>query len=97
MINFINFPEQLIIQRRAEVCEQLKVGRSTFHNRINVGLFPPSFSLGGRAAGYFAYETNAMIRAMAAGKSNDELKNLVNILIEYRKTPRINLQKVEVK
>lgn len=74
MINFINFSEQLIIQRRVEVCEQLKVGRSTFHNRINEGLFPPSFSLGGRAAGYFAYETNAMIRAMAAGKSNDELK-----------------------
>jgi len=97
MIKYIEFSKQLIIQRRIEVCKQMQLGRSTFYKRIQEGLFPPPFSLGERAVGFFAHETNAMIRAMAAGKSNDELKTLVKILLEYRKNPSLNLHELEVK
>jgi prophage regulatory protein len=87
MNKYINFSEQLLIQRRKEACVQMGIGRSTIYNFINEGVFPPPFSIGDRSVGFFAHETNAILRAMAAGKSKKEIKELVSCLIEYRQNP----------
>ncbi len=73
------------IQRKSEVIKQLSISKSTLHNWINEGLHPPAVPLGARAVGWLQHETDAIIAALAAEKSGDELKALVRSLVEQRK------------
>jgi prophage regulatory protein len=81
MIN--NF--QLTINRKSEVIKRLGISKSTFHLRINQNLLPPPISLGDRAVGYLQHEIDAVLAAMVAAKSNDEIKSLVLELVAQRK------------
>ena len=74
----------LRIQRKAEVIQQLGICLSTLRTRIIDGLYPPPISLGARAVGWLAHETEAVIAAIAAGQSEDEIRELVGQLIELR-------------
>jgi prophage regulatory protein len=59
--------------------------RSTVHRRIREGLFPSPVNLGIRAVGWPAAEVEAINRARIAGKSNDEVRALVQKLHAARK------------
>ena len=74
----------LRIQRKTEVIAQLGVCLSTLRTRIIDGLYPPPINLGARAVGWLAHETEAVIAAVAAGRSEGEIRELVQQLIELR-------------
>ena len=72
------------IERNLEVRARCGLSRSTLHRKIQEGSFPPPISLGGRAKGFLEHEVSAWISAMAAGKSDSEIKELVSSLIASR-------------
>lgn len=73
------------IIRQPKVLETLGISKSTLFNRINAGLFPPSINLGGRATGWLETEAQAVLSALAANQTRNELKCLVAELVEARK------------
>jgi len=75
----------LTIERRVDVLSRLKIGKTSLQDRINSDIFPPPIKLGGaRAVGWFQHETTAMLSAMAAGRTKDEIKALVTSIVEAR-------------
>ena len=76
---------QLKIVRKPEVLALLSLSETSLHRQVKSGTFPPSFSLGCRAVGWYEHELNAVIKARAAGKSEDEIKSLVTELVAARK------------
>ena len=77
-------PQSIKIIRKPEVLSITGLSRTTHQTRINDGLMPPPISLGERAVGFLEHEIQAVISAMAAGKSKDDLRALVNYLVEQR-------------
>jgi len=68
----------LKIQRQPEVLDQYGFKKSTLYSRIKEGLIPEPISLGGlRAVGWIKHETQAVLAAMCAGYSPDQIKQLV--------------------
>lgn len=80
----MNHQQPLRIMRRPEVLTQTGLSKSTLQLRINNGLFCPPVSLGNRAVGFISSEINAVLNALFAEKSNDEIRVLVLSLIEQR-------------
>ena len=74
------------IIRKPEVLDTLGISKSTLFNRIQAGLLPPSINLGGRACGWLETEIQAVLSALVSSRENTEIKQLVNKLIEARKT-----------
>jgi len=62
------------------------LSRSTIHRRIHEGLFPRPVSLGAKAVGWPAVEIDALNAARIAGKSDDEIRELVQRMHEARKS-----------
>ncbi|HCB16553.1 MAG TPA: transcriptional regulator [Alteromonas sp.] len=79
-----NEQQSLKIMRKPEVLSLLCVSETSLYRQINGKTFPPSFSLGCRAVGWYEHEINAVIKARAAGKTEAEIKALVNNLISAR-------------
>lgn len=73
------------IERKPEVLARTGFSRSTLHLRIKENLFVPPVSLGDRAVGWIEHEVNAVLSAMIAGSTKDELRALVSSLVEQRK------------
>lgn len=73
-----------IIIRKHEISAQAGISKSTLNNRIKDGLMPPPISLGARAVGVYQHEITAVIAAMGAGKSVDEIRELVISLTAKR-------------
>ena len=73
------------IERCGAVLKRLSISRSNLYNKISKGLWPQPVQLGARAVGWQHHETDTMIAAMAAGKSDEDLKQIVDSLIENRK------------
>ena len=59
--------------------------RSTIYDEIAKGLIPQPISLGGRAIGFPESEIDALIRARIAGKTDDDIRQLVTDLVAARK------------
>lgn len=59
--------------------------RSTIYARIKKGLFTPPVPLGPRAVGWPDYELVALNAARIAGKSDDQIRELVKTLTAARK------------
>ena len=77
--------DDIRIERKPEVLARTGLARSTLHHRIKNGLFVPPVSLGGdRAVGWPSHEVTAVITAMVAGRSPDDIRTLVSSLIEKR-------------
>lgn len=74
----------ICINRKPVVLHRIGISKSTFHERLNKGLIPPSISLGDRAVGWLEHEITLLISAMAAGHSEAELQNLVKGMLEKR-------------
>lgn len=72
------------IIRRPEVLQMTGWSKSTLYNRINEGLFVEPISLGVRSVGFSHDEVQQIINYMIAGKSQDELRQLVIDLVTNR-------------
>lgn len=59
--------------------------RSTLYHRISHGLWTKPVSLGARAVGWPASEISALNAARIAGKTDDEIRDLVKQLESDRK------------
>lgn len=70
--------------RLSDVLQMTGWGRSTHYNRINDGLFIKPVSLGARAAGYPLNEVEQILSYMIAGKTQDEIRQLVSHLENNR-------------
>lgn len=68
------------ILRRKQVQAETGYSRSTIYLRISQGLFVRPVSLGARAVGFPAAEVAALNAARISGKSDLEIKALVNKL-----------------
>jgi len=74
------------ILRLPAIKESTGLSRSTLYLRIEQGLLTKPVSLGGRAVGWPADEVAALNAARIAGKSNPEVRDLVEKLEAARKT-----------
>lgn len=72
--------EAATILRRAQVEAATGGSRSTIYLRISQGLFTKPVSLGARAVGWPAREVAAINAARIAGKSDDDIRRLVQRL-----------------
>ena len=72
------------IIRLPEVSRTTGLARSTIYLRIEQGLLPKPVSLGGKAVGWPASEISQINAARIAGKSNEEIKSLVDELENQR-------------
>jgi prophage regulatory protein len=72
------------ILRLRETLNRSGLSKTGHYNKVNKGEFVPPIALGERAKGYIEHEVNAVLTAMAASKSEDEIKALVTELVEQR-------------
>ena len=80
----------LRIFRLPQVILNTGLARSTVYLRIEQGLLPKPVSLGGKAVGWPASEISQINAARIAGKSNEEIKSLVDELENQRGKERRN-------
>lgn len=73
------------IQRISALKFESGLSRSTLYLRIAQGLWTKPISLGGRSVGWPASETIALNTARIAGKTDDEIRALVQKLEQARK------------
>lgn len=69
-----------------QVLEQTAKARSTHYNDIKAGLMTPTVSLGVNSVAWPEHEISAINAARIAGKSDDEIRQLVARLVADRKT-----------
>lgn len=73
------------ILRLPSVRAETGIARSTLYLRINQGLWPEPVQIGARSVGWPAREVAALNAARIAGKSDDEIRQLVRDLMAARK------------
>ena len=73
------------ILRLPAVKTQTGLSRSTIYLRIAAGVFTKPVNLGGRAVGWPADEVVALVAARIAGRSDHEIRELVEQLEAARK------------
>lgn len=69
-----------VIHRLPAVQQKTGLSRSTIYLRVSEGLWTKPVSLGGRAIGWPDDETDTLIAARIAGKTDDEIRELVKAL-----------------
>ena len=74
------------LAKMPEVSRMCAEPKSTLYWRISLGTFPPAIKLGPRAAAFDVAEVEAVIRARAAGASNELMREVVRELVANRKT-----------
>lgn len=74
----------LRILRKPEVLEREGFANSTLYARIKAGLHTRPIALGPNSSGWFAHEIDLQLAAAAAGKSEDEIRALVEELHAQR-------------
>jgi prophage regulatory protein len=72
------------IMRSPEVIQISGMPRSTRVLHISKGLWPRPVSIGGRAIGWLSTEVDAILAARVAGKSDEEIRQLVRNLEAQR-------------
>ncbi|MCC2607340.1 helix-turn-helix transcriptional regulator [Planctobacterium marinum] len=70
--------------RKNEVMAVLGISSTSLYRLINDSLIPPPFSLGCRAVGWYEHEINAVLKARAAGRNNDQIRELIGELLNAR-------------
>ena len=73
------------MQRLPAVQHKSGLSRSTIYLRVSQGLWTKPVSLGGRAIAWPDDETDTLIAARIAGKTDDEIRELVQSLHAARK------------
>jgi prophage regulatory protein len=80
-----------IILRLPEVKRQSGYPRSTLYLRIKQGLWPKPIKLGERSVGWPAHEISQLILARIAGKTTDEIRELVDRLEADRQVTTVGV------
>ena len=70
--------------RPAGAIEAYGKKRTAFYSDVAAGLLPPLVKLGPRASAIPEHELDAVLSARAAGKSPDEIRALVSVLVARR-------------
>jgi len=83
-LNSIPTCDKLKLIRKPKVLALTCMSKSTLHLRIIDLTFPPSISLGDRAVAFVEHEVLAVIAAQIQGKSKEELRVLIKVLIAHR-------------
>ena len=73
------------IFRFPQVLEKTGLARSTIYLRIEQGLFPKPFSIGGNSVGWLSDEITKINAARISGMSNGQIIDLVKKLEQERK------------
>lgn len=73
------------IKRREAACAQFGISNSGFYEWIARGLMTPGVKLSWRSVGWPASELEAIAAARIAGKSEAEIKTLVQSLLAARR------------
>jgi prophage regulatory protein len=81
----MNMTIQTKILRKAEVIQITGLSNTSIFERTKDGLFPTNMSLGGRSVGYFEHEILALLTARAAGRTDEQIRELVSLMIAKRK------------
>lgn len=74
----------LTLERAKEHIPPTGKSRSTFFADIQRGLWTKPIALGPNSSAWYRYEREVLTAARAAGKSDDEIRALVNRLHEQR-------------
>lgn len=77
--------ESLEMVRRQAVCAARGRGVTAHYADIRLGLFTPPVKVGARASAWPRHELEAINAARLAGKSDDEIRELVRKLVEQRR------------
>ena len=72
------------IQRLPAVKTATGLSRSSVYGHIAKGLLPKPIQISSRAVAWLSHETDAIIAARIAGKSDDEIRELVIELMSQR-------------
>jgi prophage regulatory protein len=81
-------PAQLVpnaLLRTKDVCAVTGMARPTLYQAMAEGLFPRPIKLGEKSSAWPASEVNAVLAARIAGRTNDEIRELVAALTGARK------------
>ena len=78
-------PAMHTILRLPAVKAAIGLARSTLYLRVEKGTFPKPVNLGARAVGWPAREVYAINAARIAGKSDREIRSLVDSIHDARK------------
>ena len=70
--------------RKPSVLDTFGFSKSTLFNRIHAKLFTPPINLSGRCVAWPSTEIDALLTAIIAEKSHDEIKSLVQSLLNQR-------------
>ena len=76
---------ELRLERLPSVLERYPRSKASFHSDVKSGLMIPAVRLGARCSAYPSHEVDAVIAARVAGKSDDEVRQLVAELVARRK------------
>ena len=90
-----NHVDPLTILRRPAVQADSGYSKSTLYLLITQGLWPKPVRLGPRSVGWPAGEVRAMNAARIAGKTDEEIRALVETLEAARHTSLVNARVVE--
>jgi prophage regulatory protein len=74
----------LKIIRKHKSYDLTGMGKTMTDDKVDDGLYVEFFNVGGRAKGIFEHEINAISAVIAAGKSDDEIRDLVKRLMAKR-------------
>lgn len=77
------------ILRSKHVLDRRGDAKSTLWEQVNDGTFPPPIKIGCRAVGWVETEVEAVIAARIAGRSDEEIRNLVAKLVAARRETEI--------
>jgi prophage regulatory protein len=83
----------LKVLKKPEIKAITTDGNTAQFEKIRQGLLPPYFHLGKRSVGMFEHECITIVTARAAGKSDDEIRQIVKALIKQRETSANDLLK----
>ena len=70
--------------RKNEVLLRVGIKKSALYKKIHQGVFVPPIPIGSRAVAWVNDEVDCITTAMVAGKSDNELRAIVNELITRR-------------
>ena len=72
------------ILRKPDLTAKIGLGLTQIDDQEAAGLLPRRFTLGKRAVGWAEHEVDAVIAARADGRSEDDIRRLVERLIAAR-------------
>ncbi|PKG81024.1 hypothetical protein CXF85_19875 [Colwellia sp. 75C3] len=74
----------LQLLRSKATAEKLGISKATLYKRIQAGLIPAGVKIALQTTVWSSVELDAVIHAIMAGKSDDEMKAIVKLLVAER-------------